>query len=106
MRFHGGYVGIFVDDAAYSLCGDYTDQVVVVTLVPVGGEVDAIFEQAEVDADVQLMLFLVSEFAVLDVIDIKSRFLNGGKGAVGREAADDGLRVGPFRRAAVGGEGV
>ena len=70
VRFHGGYVGIFVDDAAYSLCGDYTDQVVVVTLVPVGGEVDAIFEQAEVDADVQLMLFLVSEFAVLDVIDI------------------------------------
>ena len=91
---------------AYLLMTPPTPCVVVVTLVPVGGEVDAVFEQAEVDADVQFMLFLVGEFAVLDVINIKSRFLNVGKGAVGREAADDGLRVGHFRRAAVGGEGV
>ena len=106
MRFHRSNIGKLQNLSTYALSIDNTDQVVVVTLVPVGGEVDAIFEQAEVNADVQLMLFLVGEFAVLDVIDIKSRFLNVGKGAVGLEAADDGLRVGHFRRAAVSGEGV
>ena len=76
--FHCGNVGIFVDKTAHSLRGDYTDQVVIVTLIPVGREVDPVFEQTEVDADVQFMLFLVGEFAVLDVLDVKSRFLNIG----------------------------
>ena len=91
MRFHGGYVGIFVDDAAYSLCGDYTDQVVVVTLVPVGGEVDAIFEQAEVDADVQLMLFLISQFAVFRIGNIESCLLSVCKRTIGRVTHDNSL---------------
>ena len=77
--FHRGYVGVFVDETAHSLRGNYTDQVIVVALIPVGREIDPVFEQTEVDADVQFMLFLVGEFAVLDVLDVKSRFLNIGK---------------------------
>ena len=63
-------------------------------------------EQTEVDADVQFMLFLVGEFAVLDVLDVKSRFLNIGKRTIGRETADDGLRIGYFRRTAIGSKRV
>ena len=46
-----GIIGIFVDETAYSLRGNDTDQIVVVTLIPVGREVDPVFEQTEVDAD-------------------------------------------------------
>ena len=104
--FHRGYVGIFVDETAHSLRGNYTDQVIVVALIPVGREIDPVFEQTEVDADVQFMLFLVGEFAVLDVLDVKSRFLNIGKRTIGRETADDGLRIGYFRRTAIGSKRV
>lgn len=106
MGFHRGYVGIFVDETAHSLRGNYTDQVIVVALIPVGREIDPVFEQTEVDADVQFMLFLVGEFAVLDVLDVKSRFLNIGKRTIGRETADDGLRIGYFRRTAIGSKRV
>ena len=44
-------------------------------------------DRTEVDADVQFMLFLVGEFAVLDVLDVKSRFLNIGNFRFARDWA-------------------
>ena len=106
VRFHRSYVGVLIDSATYSLRGDYTDQVVIVTLIPVGGEIDAVFEYSEVNADIQLMLFLIGQLTVLDVLNHKSRLLDIGEGTIGREATDDGLRVGHFRRTTIGGKGV
>ncbi len=78
-RFQTGDVTVFHHLTADTLRVDHTDQVVVVTLVPVGCEADAVVQEAHVDTDVHLVLLLVSQLAVLQVVNRQTRLGNTGR---------------------------
>ena len=100
VRLHGSHVA-----EARSVHGrDGTDQVVVVTLVPVEGKVDPVVEETGLETEVQLMLLLVGQGLVGHVVDVEGRLLVVRERTPGVGRADDDLRVGHAR--AVAGQGV
>ena len=64
VRLHRGHVGILHDGAAHTRGALRANQVVVVTRIPVELEVDAVVQEAQVHADVQLVLLLVGQGGV------------------------------------------
>ena len=64
MRLHLGHVTILGGSTTDTLGADQTDQVEVVTEVPVKHEVDAVVEETEVNTKVELMLLLIGQLTV------------------------------------------
>ena len=75
MRLHGCYVCIVEDRTLYTSCTLRTDEVVVVTSIPVEREVDSVVEETEVDTEVELVLLLVCQVRVSEAVDLQTRFL-------------------------------
>ena len=71
MRFHLGNVGILVSDTTHTLGVNTTNQVVVVTLVPVEDKVDAVVVETKVNTHVKLMFLLVSKLGVSDIAQVE-----------------------------------
>ena len=103
---HARDVTVLGDFTAETHRVDDTDQVVVVTLVPVAREVDPVVEEAQFRADVQLVLLFEGEIRVREAGDVQRRLIVAGAGTpvVGRPDDDGG--VGDPGRAAFRSQGV
>ena len=101
MRPHRGNVGQLADLSAYARSLDSSDEVEVVTFVPVEREVDAIAQEAGIEPQVQLVLLLVGQFVVGQVGNVHAALLDGGERAVGRKAHEHHRRVADRRRSRV-----
>ena len=102
---HGGGVARLGDGTVDTLGPRGTDQVEVVALVPVAGEVHAVVEEAQFQADVQLVLLLVGERRVRGAGQVQVGFAVIGEIAPGRVGPEDGQGVGdrsPFRGQGIG----
>ena len=71
VRLHLGNVGHLAGDTTHTLGVDATNQVVVVTLVPVEYQVDAVAIETEVNTHVKLVLLLVGELLVGNVREVE-----------------------------------
>ena len=94
VRLHRGHVGKLHDGAAHTRGALGADEVIVVASVPVELEVDAVVQEAQVYADVQLVLLLVGQCGVGQAGDVEARLLVVGIGAVGVVGLNDDHRVG------------
>ena len=103
---HGSHIAVLLDFAAHTRGVDDTDQVVVVTLVPVEGGADAVVEETGLEADIQLVLLLVGELAVGQLADIQRRLTHIGGRTPGGMAPDHDGGVGHVLGAAVCRQGV
>ena len=103
---HARDVTVLGDFTAQTHRIDDTDQVVVVTLVPVAGEVDAVVEEAQFRADVQLVLLFEGQIRIGEAGNVEGRLIVAGAGTpvVGRP--DDDRGVGDPGRAAFRSQGV
>ena len=94
VRLHRGHVGIFHNRSAHTHGALRTYQVVVVTCVPVEVEVDAVVQESQADAEVQLVLLLVGQCGVGKARYLETRLLVGRIGTEGAVGLDDDHRVG------------
>ena len=65
--FHGSDVSEFLYLTAHTLGVDDTDEVVVVTCVPVKTEIDAVVDETCFKTEVQLFLLLVGQIRICEV---------------------------------------
>ena len=90
MRAHGSYVGVFLTEQL----GVYiTHQVVVVTPIEIGYEVQAVAQETEVDTEVELVFLLVGQFFVGILCQFNSRFLLVTSGTPEIGGAEDGAGI-------------
>ena len=79
MRFHGSHIGILHRHTAYTLCIDFTNQIIVVAHIDIGRHIDAAARhETEVNSHIELTLLLVGKFRVCKVGKLQSEFLNAG----------------------------
>ena len=93
MRLHGSDIGLL---ATVGLGFAITDQVVVVTPIEVGHQVDTVVEEAEVNTEVELMFLLIGQLVVSGLAIIDTDFLLTGIGTPNLCRAEDrqGIRSG------------
>ena len=102
VRAHRSNVTKFLNLTANTLCGGKTDKVVVVTLVPVNFQVDAVIEETGSQTEVELMLLFVGQIAVGEVNHLQTAFAHCGERTPRSVSRDNCIRVGDGRT--VGGE--
>ena len=76
MRLHRSHVCLLLGKTANTHSVDNTDKVEVVTLVPVYSDIQTVVDETELTADIELVLLLVSKFAILQIVDIQTVLLN------------------------------
>ena len=103
---HAGYVTVLGQFAADALGVGEGDQVEVVTLVPVTGEVDAVVHKTQFQTHVELMLLFEGEVGVGQAADIQAGLDVAGVVPPGVVGLDDGVGVGDRRGTAFCRQGV
>ena len=103
---HGCDVTVLDDLTADTLGVGPADEVEVVTLIPVPGEIDAVVEEAQFHAHVELMLLFEGELRVGQVIDREDGLPVVHIVAPGIFRHDDHIRVGDPGRTAFRRQGV
>ena len=106
MRTHRRHVGQLGDGASHAGGVDESDEVEVVASVPVEGHVDAVVQEAHIDADVQLVFLLVGQALVGRVLDLHAALLHAGERSVGLVVAQHQCGVAHRRRSRVGRQRV
>ena len=92
MTFHRCHIGISIGSASTdSRCDSSSDKVVVITSIPVDGQINSVVEKTKVSADIQLMFLFVGQFAVFAVRHINTRLLNVCKRAIRRICPENSL---------------
>ena len=104
--FHLSDVTVLLDLAADTRGVRDGDQVVVVTPVHIAHEVDAVVEEAQFNAQVELMLLFEGEIRVGEVVNPQGGLLVEGGGTPAVRSGDHHVGVGHPARAAFSGQGV
>ena len=106
MRAHRSNVTILGNLTTDTHGVDDTDQVVVVTAIPVEANVDAVVKETDFSTEVQLVLFLVGQLRVLEVGNLKCRLVHAGKRTPGVHTLDNHARVTDAGRTTVTGQRI
>ena len=88
---HRSDIGKLVDSTLGTVGGTHTDQVVVVTTIPVELYVESVVQEAEVNTNVELMFLFIGQIGVSEVVNVKSRLLIACEWTPGVELLNDSL---------------
>ena len=88
------------------MCIDDSDQVIIITGVIVCTKIDPIVDKAEINTDIEFMLFFISQFAVFQIFYLQARFFYIGERAVRGVVAVYHTGVGNKGGASVGSQTI
>ena len=94
VTFHWSYISIRISSSSANSRGDCrSDEVIIVTFIPIECQIDPVIKETNIPTDIQFMFLFIGQFAVLTVCHKDSRFLDICKRAVGRISSENSLWV-------------